>query len=154
MAAMEGVDAGLMNMGDPTATSAAAIAGAQPVSGGFRALATAPAGFDDVSGSADLARHDGGTTVTIELKNLIPTKDYVAHVHAGTCFDSGGAHYQFDAGGSDMPPNEIHLAFTSAADGSGFMTVENHQVASDAATSVVVHERIDGAPKIVCADLG
>ena len=52
------------------------------------------------------------------------------------------------------PTNEIHLAFTGLPNGTGSMTAENHQVAADSATSVVLHERVEGAPKIACADLG
>ena len=144
----------MMNMGDPTATPAAEVPGADLVSGEFRTLASAPTGFESIGGSADLARHAAGTTVTIELENLVPGKDYIAHVHAGTCFDAGGPHYKFDEAGSDMPPNEIHLAFTGLQDGTGSMTAENHRVAADTATSIVLHERVEGAPKIACADLG
>ncbi|NND02163.1 MAG: superoxide dismutase family protein [Acidimicrobiia bacterium] len=145
-------DMGAMNMGDPNAVPAAAVGG-DLVTGTFRVLGSAPAGLDRVQGLAQLARHDGGTTVTINFENLVPARDYVAHVHAGSCFDDGGSHYQFEAGGSVMPPNEIHLAFTSQADGTGFMTAENHMVASRDATAVVVHQRTENAPKIACADL-
>ncbi len=154
MEGMSGMEDTMMNMGDPSATPAADVENADLVTGEFRTLASAPAGFEAIAGSADLARHAAGTTVTIEFQNLVPDKDYIAHVHAGTCFDSGGPHYKFDDGGSDMPPNEIHLAFTGLPNGTGSMTAENHQVAADSATSVVLHERVEGAPKIACADLG
>jgi len=150
---MAGMENAMMNMGDPDATPAGDLMGAELVSGDFRALGSAPDGFEDVAGSAALARHAAGTTVTIELQNLIPGKDYIAHVHAGTCFDAGGPHYKFDGAGSDMPPNEIHLALTGDSDGTGFMTAENHRVAADTASSVVLYERAGGAPKIACADL-
>ncbi len=144
---------GSMNMGDPTATPAQEIAGAELVTGDFMPLASAPDGFDELAGSAAMARHSAGTTVTIEFANLVPEVDFVAHVHAGTCFDSGGPHYQFDENGSGMPPNEIHLRFASTSDGAGSMTAENDQIAGPEATSVVVHEMTDDAPKIACADL-
>lgn len=142
-----------MDMGDTDAVPAV-DAGGELVSGGFRVLESAPRGFVDVVGNADMARHESGTTVTISLENLIPAKSYVAHVHAGTCFDAGGPHYQFEVGASVMPPNEIHLAFTSLDDGTGFMTATNHQVAGPEATSVVIHEQTEDAPKIACADFG
>ena len=141
-----------MNMGDAEAEAAPDVGG-ELVTGRFRVLDSAPEGFAESAGTADLARHGNGTTVTISFENLAPMKDYVAHVHAGSCFDDGGPHYQFQAGGSDMPPNEIHLAFTSDADGTGSMTAENHQVAGSEATAVVIHERTEDAPKIACADL-
>ena len=51
-----------------------------------------------------------------------------------------------------MPPNEIHLAFTAAADGTGFMTAENDQTVGPDARSVVVHpiELLDN--KVACAE--
>lgn len=142
-----------MNMGDADAVPAADVAGAALASGDFRALESAPAGLAGISGHADLARHDGGTTVTIEFVGLLPGSEYVAHVHAGTCFDNGGPHYMFDTSGGEMPPNEIHLVFVSDSAGGGFMTAENHQVAGPEATAVVVHQNTTGAPKIACADL-
>lgn len=46
---------------------------------------------------------------------------------------------KFEADGSDIPPNEIHLAFTVAADGSGFMTAENDRPVGPDARSIIVH---------------
>ena len=51
-----------------------------------------------------------------------------------------------------MPPNEIHLAFTSQEDGSGFMTVENPHQAGAEARSIIVHQMEDDL-KLLCADL-
>lgn len=150
---MEPDSMGGMNMGDPAATSAGQVPGAEVVSGEFRLLPSAPAGFEDLAGSAALARHAAGTTVTIGFSNLVANTEFVAHLHAGTCFDSGGPHYKFDLDGADVPPNEIHLGFASSANGAGNITAENHRVAGPEATSVVVHEMMDGAPKIACADL-
>ena len=147
-----GSDMGDMNMGDADATPAAE-AGGDLVTGSFRVLESAPDGFAAMNGTADLARHESGTTVTIDFDKLVPDTEYVAHVHAGSCFDDGGPHYQFEVGGSELPPNEMHLAFTSHADGTGFMTAENDEVAGPEATSVVIHESTADAPKIACADL-
>ena len=54
--------------------------------------------------------------------------------------------------GAVMPPNEIHLAFTSDDDGNGFMTAEHHDVAGIEAVAFVVHpaEFIDN--KVACVD--
>lgn len=140
-----------MNMGDANATPAYDVTGAAVVSGSFESLADAPA--DGMSGTAWLARHTEGTTVSIALEGLTPGAQYVSHVHADACSNDGGPHYRHDAAGMEHPPNEIHLAFTAAEDGGGTMTAENAIVASDLAVSVVVHEAGEGAPKLVCADL-
>jgi hypothetical protein len=74
-------------------------------------------------------------------------------VHAQACANgNAGAHYQFEIGGAATPPNEIHLAFTSDNNGTGFMTAENAQIAGVDAVSFVVHpaEFIDN--KVACVD--
>lgn len=140
-----------MNMGDPDAVPAEEVPGAEVVAGTFALLDTRPAGYDDVAGTVALARSAEGTTVTIRLENLPAGVDFISHVHDGLCSELGGDHYKFDPAGSDMPPNEIHLAFTSAADGTGFMTAENAATVDDRARSVVVHplDLLDN--KIACA---
>lgn len=146
---MEGME---MNMGDASATRADEVEGAALATGTFALLDTRPQGFDDMTGTAWIARHAAGSTVTLEVEGLIPGADYISHVHADVCANNGGDHYQFELGGSDMPPNEIHLAFTSDADGSGFMTAENLQVAGLEAVAFVVHpaDLIDN--KLACVD--
>lgn len=141
-----------MNMGDASATRADEVTGAALATGDFVLLDTRPEGFDDTTGTAWIARHPGGTTVTVEVENLTPNTEFISHVHADTCANNGGDHYQFETGGSELPPNEIHLAFTSDADGMGFMTAENMQIAGLEAVAFVVHpvELIDN--KIVCVD--
>ena len=151
MDGMDGMDA--MNMGDPDATPADDVEGAAVARGEFVLLDTRPAGYDDVSGTAVIARSDRGTTVTTEITGLEPNVDYISHVHAQACDDeNAGNHYQFEVGGSTMPPNEIHLAFTSDAEGNGYMTAENDMIAGEDAVSFVVHpaEFIDN--KVACAD--
>ncbi|MGI9529894.1 MAG: superoxide dismutase family protein [Acidimicrobiia bacterium] len=140
-----------MNMGDADATPAYEVTGAAVVSGPFEALADSTA--DGITGTAWLARHTGGTTVTIALDGLTPGSQYVSHVHASACSEGGGPHYRHDPEGSEHAPNEIHLAFIAGSDGEGMMTVENPTVASDVAVSIVVHESGDGTPKLACADL-
>ena len=141
-----------MNMGDATATAAADVTGARLTSGTFQLLDSRPAGYDDVAGTADLARHEAGMTVTLALTGLKPGVDFISHLHDEACSDNGGAHFKFDPDGSDLPPNEIHLAFASNDAGAGFMTAENSMTAGDSAVSIVVHpvEFIDN--KIACAE--
>jgi Cu/Zn superoxide dismutase len=151
MAMGDGTDMA-MNMGDPDATPAAEVAGAELVTGEFELLDTRPSGYDDVSGTAAMARYDGGTTVTIEVSGLQPGVEYISHVHAGPCADNGGPHYQFEVGGETVPPNEIHLLFTADEDGRGFMTAENERTVDERAVALVVHpvDLIDN--KIACVD--
>ncbi|WP_394931535.1 superoxide dismutase family protein [uncultured Ilumatobacter sp.] len=142
-----------MNMGDADATPADDVAGASLARGQFVLMDTRPAGYDDVAGTATIARHTAGTTVTTELTGLEPNVDYISHVHAQACANgNAGAHYQFEIGGAATPPNEIHLAFTSDNNGTGFMTAENAQIAGVDAVSFVVHpaEFIDN--KVACVD--
>ncbi|MGI9611127.1 MAG: superoxide dismutase family protein [Acidimicrobiia bacterium] len=143
-----------MNMGDVLLVAAVDVAGAEVASGQFQRLDTAPFGYDNVDGQAWLARSDAGTTVTIELTGLLPNSPFISHVHAGACGEAGGPHYQFELGGSTQPPNEIHLMFTSDADGIGFMTAENSQVAAPEARSIVVHPMNTMDAKVACAELG
>jgi len=141
-----------MNMGDPDATPATEVDGADIKTAEFVVLDTRPEGFDAVVGEAAIARHDGGTTVTLDVAGLVPGESYIAHLHDDVCAENGGAHYQFDPDGSEVPPNEIHLAFVADADGNGFMTAENAQVAGPDGVAMVVHpvELIDN--KIACAE--
>ena len=141
-----------MNMGDVDATPASEVPGGDLVSGTFMLLDTRPSGYDDMTGTAEMARHDGGTTVTIEVSGLQPGVEYISHVHAEPCSDNGGPHYQFEVGGSELPPNGIHLLFTADEDGNGFMTAENDQTVDERAVAIVVHpvDLIDN--KIACAD--
>ena len=153
-AEMDGMemDGMAMNMGDASATRADDIEGAALATGDLVLLDSRPEGFDDVTGTAWIARHSEGTTVTVEIAGLMPDADYISHLHADVCANDGGDHYQFEVGGSEMPPNEIHLAFTADADGNGFMTAENDQIAGLDAVAFVVHpvELIDN--KIGCVD--
>ncbi|MBT8217045.1 MAG: superoxide dismutase family protein [Acidimicrobiia bacterium] len=143
-----------MAMGDATLTRADVVAGADLASGVFQRLESAPVGYDAVAGRAWLARHGAGTTVTIDLTGLLPNSPHIAHVHAGACAEAGGPHFQFDPGGSTMPPNQIHLMLTSDSDGHGFMTVASARVATRAARSVVVHPVNAMDAKVACAELG
>ena len=151
MGEMDGVQ---MYMGDAAATPASEVPGAEVVTGRFDLLDTRPQGYDAVTGTAALARHDDGTTVTIQLSGLKPGVVFISHVHEGTCAEYGGDHYRFDPDGSDLPPNEIHLAFRSTEGGNGFMTAENDGVVDERAVSVVLHPRDLLDNKIACAQFG
>jgi hypothetical protein len=138
-----------MMMGNPDATPAQEVAGATIEIGTFAPFTDAVG--DGTAGEVALARHDGGTTLTVSLRSLPPASDFIGHVHTGACADGGGAHYRHDPSGSDLPPNEIHIAFSSDSDGTGFMTVENATEATHAAASVVIHAV--AGDTFVCADL-
>ncbi|MEM9746539.1 MAG: hypothetical protein AAF945_07575 [Actinomycetota bacterium] len=151
--AMGDMDMMDMNMGDPNATPADEVEGAALASGEFALLDTRPQGYDDLAGTAAIARHDAGTTVTTEITGLLPNVEYISHVHELPCSDeNGGDHFQFVEGDVEVPPNEIHLAFTSDNDGNGFMTAENDAVAGETAVSFVVHPREFIDNKIACVD--
>jgi predicted small lipoprotein YifL len=150
---MDDMDTGEMNMGDPDATPADDVAGGALARGEYELMETRPQGYDDLAGTAVIARHPGGTTVTTEITGLLPNVEYISHLHAQACDDdNAGPHYQFEVGGATTPPNEIHLAFTSDNDGNGFMTAENDSIAGLEAVAFVVHptEFIDN--KIACVD--
>lgn len=151
-AAMPPMDMAGMPMGDPDATPADALEGAVLRQGAWHRLVTAPVAYADVTGTAQLAVHAQGTTVTLRLAHLPPHQPYMAHVHVDSCKVLGGDHFQFDPQEGDMPPNEIHLAFTSQADGTGFMTVANPHQAGEAARSIIVHQMADDL-KLLCANL-
>ena len=150
---MDTADMADMDMGDTDATPADDVAGASLARGEFVLMDTRPAGYDAVAGTAVIARHTAGTTVTTELTGLEPNVDYISHVHAQACADgNAGDHYQFEIGGATTPPNEIHFAFTSDNDGNGFMTAENAQIAGADAVAFVVHPAEFMDNKVACVD--
>ena len=117
-------------------------AGAETVSGRFEPLTGAPAAYAGVSGEAELTRADGSTTVSLSLNGLEPRTEYVAHLHTGGCdqADPGGPHFQYEKGGSEEPPNEIHLEFTSNAAGEAEAGASSRrEVPIGEAGSVVLH---------------
>ena len=85
---------------------------------------------------------DDGTTVSISVTGLEPKTAYIAHLHVGGCgqAEPGGPHFQFKKGGSEEPPNEIHLEFTSNAAGEGEAEASSkREVPVGEAGSVVIH---------------
>lgn len=116
---------------------------AEIVSGDFAPIADAPAGYSEVSGEADIQRPEGGgATVSLSAGGLEPKTAYVAHLHTGGCDqeDPGGPHFQFEKGGSEEPPNEIHLQFTTDTAGEARARVSTkREVPIGEAGSVVIH---------------
>jgi hypothetical protein len=113
------------------------------VSGQFEAVPGAPAADKALAGEATLERAEGGTTVSLNVTGLEPDTAYLAHLHTGGCdqADPGGPHFKFDAGGSDEPPNEIHLEFKSKADGTGKASASSdREVPTGEAGSIVIHQ--------------
>lgn len=112
------------------------------VAGAFAVLPGAPADYANVSGEAELTRSDGTTETTIDLNGLEPDVEFMAHLHTGGCAgaDPGGPHFKFDPQGTEQPPNEIHLAFTSNGDGSGEAEASSdREVPAGEAGSIVLH---------------
>ena len=117
----------------------------------FVVMETAPADYAAATGTAQMAVHDHGTTVTVRLANLLPNTDYISHVHEEPCATGGGGHYRFHRRGGELPPNEIHIDFTSGDDGSGFMTAENSHRVNETARSVIVQTATEVC--LLCADM-
>jgi hypothetical protein len=114
----------------------------EAVAGSFEALPGAPSAYAKLAGDAELTRADGGTTAEIQLGGLEPNTAYVAHLHTGGCDrpDAGGPHFQFEKGGSEEPPNEIHFEFESNAKGEGSAKATSDQeVPAGEAGSIVLH---------------
>lgn len=140
-------------MNEKDATPANELTSVDLREGAFALLDTAPPGSDGVAGNVWVAENSAGTTVTVKLTGLAPDTDYMLHLHDAKCeVDNGGAHFAFDPDGSDQPPNEVHLAFTSDDKGAGGATVTNPQKVGDAAKSIVVHpyELMDN--RLACAN--
>ncbi|HYH53839.1 MAG TPA: hypothetical protein VD761_06885 [Solirubrobacterales bacterium] len=111
------------------------------VTGEFVTLAEAPASDFQIMGKAELDRSKG-TVLSISVSGLEPKTRYIAHLHTGGCdqADPGGPHFQFEKGGSEEPPNEIHLRFTSNGAGEGKATASSErEVPVGEAGSVVIH---------------
>jgi hypothetical protein len=129
------------NSGDDT--TATTKAEETTVSAEFAPTADAAPSYSAMAGKAELERFEGGTTVSLSVSGLKPDTAYVAHLHTGICTqtDPGGPHFQFQPGGSEVPPNEIHLRFTSDDDGDGEAKARSKRdVPVGEAGSIVLHE--------------
>jgi len=125
--------------------------GATVTSGEIHAFATSTdAG---IAGSATMVRTaDGKTIVTVHAAGLAPDTTYGSHVHLQACANgNAGGHYRFDPSGPALPPNEIHLGFTTNAAGIGLGRAVVDASAGPTAVAVVIHA--PGGAKIACADL-
>lgn len=152
MSGMDMAEMDMSTMNEPDATPADEVDG-DVTMGDFTVLDTAPPGSDAVSGTAWTAQTDDGTTVTIRLAGLEPETTYMAHLHDQVCEqDNGGEHFRFDPEGEEVPPNEIHLAFTSTADGTGEATVTNDRRVDEDAPAVVIHPMDSMDNRLACAD--
>ncbi|MYA05070.1 MAG: hypothetical protein F4Y37_10750 [Caldilineaceae bacterium SB0664_bin_22] len=138
-------------VGDVNATPADAVEGADFMEAPFVLMETASVDYNSTTGTAQMAVHDHGTTVTLRLSNLLPNTDYISHVHEEPCSTGGGAHYRFDPDAGELPPNEIHIDFTSDDDGTGFMTAENANPVDESAHSVIVQTTAEVS--LLCADM-
>lgn len=119
----------------------------EAVSGEFELVPGASSDYQGLSGEAILTRTDGGTVASLAVTGLEPNTAYVAHLHSGGCAqaDPGGPHFKFDPGGSEEPPNEIHLEFSSSAGGSGRAEASsNREVPAGEAGSIVLHQAKSG----------
>ncbi|QWC86046.1 hypothetical protein KLP28_04790 [Nocardioidaceae bacterium] len=146
-----------MTMNDPTATAADELPGAALRTGEFAVLDTAPPGSEGVSGTSYVATEAPGapgTTWTVRLAGLQPDTEYVGHLHEQACGDdAGGDHFKFDPAGSDVPPNEVHIGFTTDSEGNGEATVTNETAVGDGVKASVIHPAAAMDNKLACADL-
>ena len=92
--------------GDVNATPADAVEGADLMEAPFVAMETASADYASTTGTAQMAVHDHGTTVTVRLANLLPNTDYISHVHKEPCATGGGDHYRFHPGARSCRPTK------------------------------------------------
>lgn len=125
----------------------------EAISGQFELVSGAPAEDQAVAGEATLERSNGSTIVLLSTTGLEPDTEYVAHLHSGGCeqADPGGPHFKFDPSGSDEPPNEIHLEFSSGADGAAKARASSkREVPEGEAGSIVIHEA--GEEHVTAAD--
>jgi hypothetical protein len=141
---------------DSTTGSGEAVAEeSAPITGAFEPLPDTPVAYSRIAGEAELERSGGGTTVSISVSGLEPETAYIGHLHTGGCAEAepGGPHFQFEKGGSEEPPNEIHLEFTSNASGEGKAeAVSKREVPVGEAGSVVLHQ--DGSHQMTASRTG
>jgi putative cell wall-binding protein len=121
--------------------------------GAIAPLPGAPAAYRGVTGTATVTRTIQGTTeVEVLVSGMPPGATAPVHVHAAPCAqDGGGAHFQFEPGAGDLPPNEIHPSFVADVSGVGRGTATAMAIAGNGARSVVVHT--PEGEKVACADL-
>lgn len=123
--------------------------------GTFAAYADGLASHPDLAGTARLVRSRGQTLATLDVTGLTANASHLVHVHEQACDSShGGAHFRFDEGQPFAEANEIWLPFTSDATGaSGPVTVTQPIRAGAKAVSIVIHDPVNPAQRIGCANL-
>ncbi len=107
-----------------------------------------------LSGKASIQRSPlSTTTVALTVAGLLPSTEYIPHVHDRPCSMGGGGHYKMDpASTGPIEPNEIWLKFTTDATGRGTIQREVSHIARPEAQAIVIHDPVDGA-RIGCVDL-
>ncbi|TWH04710.1 FOG: PKD repeat [Nocardioides sp. J9] len=124
--------------------------------GSFTAYADGVDTFPDLSGTARLVRSRGRTLAALDVTGLAPEAAHQVHVHEQPCTSAtrGGAHFRFDEGRPFAEENEVWLPFTSDASGaSGEVVVAQPVRAGAKAVSIVIHDPVNPALRIGCADL-
>lgn len=120
----------------------------------------------DIGGTATMKVRASRTTARVRVTGLERSLEYGAHLHNGTCADSGGGHYQDqdDGLGLETPPNELWISSRhntalkpnrrGVAHGSGraHWAARTTSDTQTNARSVVVHAPETGT-RIACADL-
>lgn len=147
----DGEDMDDMDMGSAEGPRADEVEAAELRQDELVVLDSAPEAFQDATGTAWLAL-DPMTTLTVDVEGLEPGTEVVGHLHAEPCANDGGPHFKFDPDGSDVPPNEVHIAATADDSGAFTVSVQNEMVAADA-QAVVIHARDGDTTKALCADL-
>ncbi|WP_155830102.1 hypothetical protein [Glycomyces tenuis] len=76
-----------------------------------------------------------------EVVGLMPETDYTSHLHDATCESDppGGDHRLADPEAGMSESNEVHLHFTTDADGNGTAVIDSDLVADDRVKAIVVH---------------
>lgn len=150
----------------PAVTATAApVGGAAPLAvalsaevataGTFAAYADGVATYPDLTGTAGLVRARGRTTAHLDVGGLAPGGAHLVHVHEQACsVGNGGAHFRFDETRPFSAENEIWLPFTADAAGrSGRVEAVQPVRAGAKAVSIVIHDPVNPAKRIGCADL-
>ncbi len=120
----------------------------------FTTLPAAGDAYDGVKGKAKLVidKVDGETSVRVDLRGLVPSATYPAHLHVGNCSDDVGGHYVHAEGGLELPYNELWPEVVVDGAGRGIGEDDRGWVADDAeGLTVVVHDHVTG-DKVLCAE--
>lgn len=125
--------------------------------GTFAPYADGTATYPDLTGDAVLVRRRGETTASLDVTGLAHGASHLVHVHEEACSSAknGGAHFRFDEAQPFAEANEIWLPFTSdGAGASGLVAKTRPLRAGPKAVSIVIHDPVNPAQRIGCADLG